>query len=243
MALAVADIVTEAGYLLNDVDGTRWTTAKIHQWISECHIMLVADAPAVCVERGVIDLAAGPVQTLDDTLSLLMQIVGISDASGIVSSVVTECTDKELFLENPAWMSDDAATPVHFAKAAGDIRKFYLYPFLAGTGYALADYVSVPVTAAEMAPLTAAEIETPADPPRVPVTTLTAFSAEFLPIFVDYVLYRCFGEDSDNAYNMQLSVQYFGAYQAKLSAYANALGAVTSVAKLPSTYRREAPAA
>jgi len=242
MALVIADIASAAGILLNDVDAVRWTPATLSTWIAECHIYLATIAPAVCVERGPQPIVNGPVQPLATTVLSMARIYGICDGNGIVSSALTECTDKELFLENPAWMSGDAAVPIHYAKAAGDMRKFYLYPFYSGEASVseedpsiagikvLMDYVSVPVTAAEID-------WTVTDPPGTPLESISAFDVGFQPLFVDYILYRAFGEDADHAANMQLSDNYFNSFAAKLAALAEALGA--GEIKAPRPYRRK----
>lgn len=209
MGLPVRDIMTAAGMLLSDTDATRWTPADLLVWIRECHATLASDAPAVCMERGPQAVVEGPVQTLPAPLMTMVAILGLCDDAGEVSSVLTQCGDRELFLENPAWMSDAVGIPVHYAKAVADLRKYYLYPPMDGAGFVLMDYVSLPLAIEDM---------------DIDDTELEPFDVAFLPIFTDYVLYRAFGIDSDNISNMELSVSYFQAYQAKLTAYAQATG-------------------
>lgn len=215
MPLVVADVAREVQYLLQDTDGARWTPAQLAVWIAECHTYLASIAPAVCIERAPVAVATGGVQSLPATILQLGRILGVCDSNGVVSSSITEISDKELFLEQPAWMSSAAGTPLHFAKATGDKSKYYLYPPQNGSGYVLMDYVSVPVDPDDID-------WTDGSPTLTQINTL---DAELLPVVVDYVMYRAFGIDADNISNMALSDKYFDMFASKLAAYASAMGA------------------
>jgi len=168
-------------------------------WIYEGHIQILNDAPDLCKVRGVVATAAGAVQTLPANIHTLLYVYGICSAGGVVSSILTEVRDTDLFIENPTWMSGAAATPVHWAHSSANTGAYYLYPFSAGTGYILADYAEQPTLGTDIA-----------------TDTLDMFDVTLLPAFVDYVLYRAFGIDGDNIENLALSKEYLTSYVAKL---------------------------
>ena len=227
--MLVADVAKAVGYLLNDVGAERWTPMQLSVWVAECHIYLAAIAPAVCVERGPQPIVAGPKQALDTTVQSMARILGTCDANGVVADILTECSDTELFLEVPGWMAEPAGTPLHYAKASGDLRVFYLYPPNDTAAHVLMDFVRVPYRWEDLNWTT-----TPV------VDDLAMFDNSFIPIFADYVLYRAFGADADNVANMQLSDNYFNMFMAKLAAVATAMGA--SDLSLPKKTPRKAAA-
>jgi hypothetical protein len=200
MAIEVQEIVTSVRLLLNDVGADRWDDDQLLNWIYEAHIQVINDAPDLCKVRGVVATVAGAAQTLPATIHTLVYVYGICNVSGVVSSILTEVTDTELFIENPAWMSAAAATPVHWAHNSANAGAYYLYPFSAGTGYILADYIEQPTLGTDVA-----------------TDTLDMFDVTLIPAFVDYVLYRAFGIDSDHTENMALSKDYLSSYVAKLA--------------------------
>lgn len=199
--LAIRDIITSVRHLLSDRGADRWDDEQLFLWINEAHTQLISDAPSLCKERGVIPTTGAAVQELPEALFRLIFVYGICDSSGVVSALLTEARDTDLFNENPAWMGMSPDVPVHWAQNTADFTSYYLYPVPEDPGYLLADYISVPVR-----------------PTNAESGQLDMFDHTLLPVFVDYVLYRAFGVDSDNTENMALSKDYLLSYITKTGA-------------------------
>jgi len=208
VTLSVQAIVDSVRPLLQDAAGDRWTDSTIFNWIHEAQLTILGTAPGLYASRTIAPITATPRQDLPNDTHVMLGILGVCDVNGVVTGGLTPIAEDVLFLEDPAWMSGTPAMPLHYARLRTDDQHYYLYPVPPATGFVLMDRVEIPAA------------------PDALGDTLPLFRIEAEPLFVDYVLYRCFGEDADNQNNMTLSKNYQMDFRGKLKEYLGMLGAL-----------------
>ncbi|GLQ09249.1 hypothetical protein GCM10007913_11810 [Devosia yakushimensis] len=227
-----AEIMRDAGILLNDEKHTRWSLPELCGWINEASRAIVLGKPSAKTHTRTLQLEAGTKQNVAAVSGLptpiaLVEVVRnvAGPAEPLVGGRTVRATSRTILdAQDPYW---HVADRVPFRKEVRHIvyeeqlpLEFYVYPGNDGTGFVEAIVSHVP----------AALVATGAD------DALTSYAAEIdlaepysVPI-LDYVLFRCQSKDDTAAMPGRASVHY--------QAFASAIGLKIQVEGASSTNSR-----
>lgn len=222
--LSSADIAKKVAILLNDAGHTRWTISEVATWINAGCLELVMLKPTALTINVAMKLSAGSKQALAGATFLdtesgaaatitpiqLLGVVRNLGTDGLNTSVgaaIVGIKRKTLDVALPLWHTMTGAAVKNFMFDAKNPKIFYIYPG-AKAGSTL--HIEVCVS-------------------RQPVNVLAKDATEFgtddidaglddgyeAPL-VDYVLYRAFAKDIEDAGNAQRSQWHFQAFQQAL---------------------------
>lgn len=191
-------IVSRARIVLNDADGTRWPDAELALWTTDAERTTIVRRPDSGAKGVTFTCAAGSKQS----------IAGLSPVGLRLLDVVRTATGRHIRLTDgdaldthrPGWSAATQGIPVNWVYDSRVPQTFYVYPpAIVGTEI---DIVYVP----RAAEVTAANLDT------LDMVVDDAFSGALL----NYVLYRAYAKDSDNAHNATLAAMYLAAFEADL---------------------------
>lgn len=224
MALSSSAIAAKAAYQLQDAGNVRWTPPEISTWINAACREIVMLKPNSLVANVSMKLNPGtkqnlsgavfvdpstglavvltPVQLLDVTRNM-----GSNGTDSSAGNAITHIERKVLDTTLPSWHSIQAGSDVKYFMFDPKIpRTFYVYP---------------------QAPTSSLYIEVVVS--RLPVNTLadgavalgrsdidSGFDAIYENVIVDYVLYRAYGDDAENAAGSQRSQFHYQSFQSAL---------------------------
>lgn len=197
--IAVADVLSRVGLILNDVEFVRWTKPELFGWINDGAGEIVIRRPPAGAKTVELSLVAGVKQSLPENSHLLMDIVrNLPNGRRIT---VAERHRLEESVPNWYGMSGSAVVR-HYSYEDRNPQQFYVYP---------------PALAA-----TKVEAVIACVPPKIAdETAMLELGAEYIGPLVSYVVYRALLKDSEYA-NGQVAVAHF-------QAFSEALGTNTQV--------------
>lgn len=172
-----ASVVARArAYVLQDLDGVRWTDSEVLAWFNEFQSDLVTYRPSAYVKSATYALGSGVRQVVPDDCVLLIDIP--ANTSG---RVVRICKREQLDAKAPGWRSVDPSDEVrHFMFADTDPRAFLIYPPNTGNG--------------------SVEIIYGAYPPKLSdLSQSTVLEEIYSAAAVDYLIYRMLSKDAETA--------------------------------------------
>lgn len=202
----VVDLLARAGTLLLDSGAVRWTRVELQNWLNDAYREAVALKPDCNTLTATFSCAEGPRQTLatdfPDAARLIEVVrnVAATSAKGAVRP-----TDRRSL--------DDARRNWYAETPSVDVQLFMFDPRLPKEFL-----VYPPATAAAQLEIMYAEVPTPHALTEEQLgDTLTADVIRLDDIYanalLDYVLYRAFSKDTENAANAERAVAYFGAFR------------------------------
>jgi hypothetical protein len=197
MAVAVADIITRAQTILQDVTGTRWPTVELLGWLNDSYKEIVQARPDLYpVSTPSFACAAGTRQTAPTGALRMIDVV----RNGTGTKRAVRLIDRRILDDQlPSWHSQAATTEIqHWMFDPRTPREFLVYP-PASSGTTL-EIVYSAVPAAHSA-----------------ATGNIAIIDSYANVMLDYILYRAYTKDAEYTANAQRAVAHFTALQ-------NALG-------------------
>lgn len=174
-----------------DADAYRYSDVDLLRWLNEFYTALCILVPSECLTSAFIALVAGVKQRLPDGATSLKAVT--RNSNGTVISM-TSRSAIEAFV--PDWYSmTPSATVKHYMPDLSDPLAFYTYPPAeAGT-----------------------QVEVEYSGPAPQATTLSeAFKVkdQYAPAAVNYLAYRLYSKDQEDAANMQAATAYYAAFRA-----------------------------
>lgn len=179
--------------LLQDenLSAPRYTDAELLAWLNEAYLAIIKIVPAEGMRVGNITLAAGVNQSLPAGGILLVSVRRNMDLSG---AVITPTSRAALDAFVPGWhTSTQASTIVHYMPDATDASRFSVYPPALANTVVEAQWVHTPEPATSLSE-------------EIKVRDV------FAPALVNYVAFRLYSKDADDASNAQVASAYYSAF-------------------------------
>jgi hypothetical protein len=196
--ILASDLIYRAGILLQDETHIRWTTTELIAWINEGVGALIRLKPAAGAKRVLFGLASGAMQTLDEYVVQLIDVVHNMAADKVTPGRAIRLTDRQLIdSANPDWHTMKKATVIkHFMYDDRTPAIFYVYP------------PSMPNVLIEaVMAIMPAPIDNELDKIQL--------SLEYADSVLNYMLYRAFAKDNEYA-NAAMSTGYYQAFIASM---------------------------
>lgn len=196
MTTSVSSLMTRLDDDLQDATRVRWTAAERLRWLNDGQREIVMYKPNANSAIVNIPLVAGTKQTIPAGHIQLLYI-SRNMGTGATPGRVIRLVDRDIMdAQMPGWHSDTAnATVRHYMVDDQTPANFYTYP---------------PVPASPSVVVEGACSVSPTDCTANGNITLSDIYANAL---VDYVLYRCFRKDSEDAGNAQLAIAHYQAFE------------------------------
>jgi hypothetical protein len=201
MKISASSVIGKVRHILFDAlvtigdtsDGVAWTNEELLNWISDGQVAISASNPGSCTEYSIYKLSPGAIQTIPDKAYALLDVtrnMGIAGtAPGATVQKIPRASLDNLY---PDWHRSSPASVVKgFCYSSDSPEKFFCYPPQPKTNQG---YVEVLVATT---------------PTPVSVATQSlSISERYEPALVDYVAYRAFSRNSDNAQYLNLAESF-----------------------------------
>lgn len=183
-------IINRAATVLEDTSNVTWTRAELLGWLNEAQSQVVAFKPSANTVRQNLSLAAGTLQSLPASATVLM------DIPRNVGGPAVRPVSRELLDAGPYdWHTAKAAAVVkNYVYNDDEGSVFYVFPPNTGSGNVVVVFAAVPSQITSEAQ--AIEIE-------------DGYQAALL----NYVLYRAYSKDTDYVETAQKAAAYYGAFK------------------------------
>ncbi len=212
MAFPASAVMSEAAKLLIDEGGRRWPPIELLMWLNAGIRELLILKPTAYSQTVQLNMAAGTLQTLDDTHSNLIRVIRNLGAGAAGGRAIRQ-VDRESLDDIGLDWHDSAVVPqshivMHVVADTADPETFYVYPGNDGTG-AIEAVVSI----------VHPELAAPADPSAIPNFTASIDLDDiYRNALVDYVCYRAFTKDELIAGAKQSAAVHYQQFAAALGA-------------------------
>lgn len=202
--ILVSEIFERTGRLLHDEGATRWTAAEMLDWYNEGLLDAVTRRPALLPSVDTFVCVAGCLQVVPaDRISIISVGRNLGPAAAPKSGPIPLTMDKTAMDRlHPTWMSDP---PKHTVAVVigqpGLTHQFYTYP-------------QQPSTSQGRLEITFSKR------PTVVTLTTAAFEPadEYMPIIIEYLLWRAMSKDGENPQLTTLAAQHLQNYLGLLGA-------------------------
>lgn len=180
--LAAKVAIDGATRLLHDAENTRWSRTDLLAWLNQGQRQIVQIRPDAKTARGEITLAEGPDQVIPVTGLRLLRIT-----RNVAGRVITLISEEQLTDFDPAWAAATAKSVVkHYMHDPREPKAFQVYPpAIAGSKVQGVWSVNPTDCANEASAMDLDDI--------------------YEPAIVDYILFRAYSRDSEEAGNAQLA--------------------------------------
>lgn len=196
--MLASDIISRAQILLQDVAGTRWTTAELLKWISDGQRVIALVRPDSSVDNVSFTMVAGTKQTLPADGLRLLDVVRNLAANGDPGRAVRMVERETLDAQDLMWHTRaSTGTVTNFMYDNRDPLHFYVYPKAAANQKLEIIYSKDPaeITSASQA---------------------LAVNDLYAEPLLNYVMFRSYGKDAEYAANAGLAQSYLGVFNAML---------------------------
>lgn len=197
MATLASAILDRAAVILQDTENVRWTVAELLKWLSDGQASIVQLKPDAGTVNTSVRLKAGARQELPAVGISLVDIPRNMGLDGATPGDAVRMADREDMDANaPGWMTAaPSATVLNFVCNKADPLHFYIYPPQPGTGQGYVEMVYVAYPAAVEA-----------------ITDAISLPDIYAPMLLDFVLYRAYQKDAEDAVNAQRSTTHMAAF-------------------------------
>ena len=205
MAVAVADIITRAQTILQDVTGTRWPTPELLNWLNDSYKEIVQVRPDLYpVTDPSFACVAGTRQSAPTGALRMIDVVrNGGGAKRAVRLIDRRILDDQL----PSWHSQAGTTEIqHWMFDPRSPREFLVYPPASSGATLEIVYSAVPAAHAS-------------------ATGNIAIVDSYANVMLDYMLYRAYTKDAEYTANAARAQAHYSAMQAALSSGAASDGA------------------
>ena len=202
-AIQVNDVVTRVSQLLQDTTHIRWPLAEKLGYITDAVREICLYKPDACAKTVTHTLAAGVRQDLPADCFALIAV--LSNGSG---EAVRPTARAQMDAIAPGWQTGAASATVrHWMFDPQDQNQILVYPPQPSVspGSLVITYAAAPAEAVAGGTLTIKDV--------------------WLPVLVNYVLFRLYAKDAEYAGNANLATAYYQAFNAQLVGRGNAEGA------------------
>lgn len=229
MTTTAAELMNNAGIMLQDEQHIRWTLPELARWIDEAIKTICLENPAAATRSTIFPLKVGTLQRLplalldngDQPLSLQKIVRNIDDAEKPEAGgrVITIVSAKILDAQEPNWQNERYVpfkkTVRHYVYDEKNPLEYYVYPGNNGLGYveAVIAYCPAPISEKQKdSNTTQNTIEKWDKPIGLPGTYSTCVA--------EYLMYRALLKD-DTTGSAGRANYHFNQFQTMLAAKAN----------------------
>lgn len=191
MAIAVADLISRTGHILQDEDNVRWEVPELIEWINDAARETIVRRPAAGAVTAVLTLVAGTKQSLPPAGIEFLDLIRNMASDGVTPGRSVRRVDRQLLDDQmPDWHTARAAACVrHFTYDERAPQTFYVYP-PAKDGIKVEALYSQQPTAVTQA------------------TDTLEMQNEYQNVLVEYVVYRALSKDSEYANGTVAALHY-----------------------------------
>ncbi len=206
----VVDLIKRAHTILLDASAVRWTALELQDWLNDGYKEIVALHPDSNAQTATFTCAAGYRQDISATYPEAYRVLEIISNKAALSNKrpVQLVSRKSMDTVRPGWYNDSQSISIE--KYMYDKRvpkEFLVYPPATSTAQLEIIYATVP------APHTLTEVQL-MNPATSEVIRLDVIYANPL---LDYMLYRAFSKDSDQANNAARATAHYQAMVTSLN--------------------------
>lgn len=202
MAFTAQNVLKRVVITLQDANAVRWPTAELVRYLNDGQRDIALVRPDATSTTATLALVAGARQTLPSTGAKLLEIIrntsGTKRAIRLTSRVILDA-------QSPDWYSKTGVTDIrHYTYDPREPRIFYVYPPAASSGASVELIYSAYPT----------DITEPGGSALyTDVTGNISVADIYVNALVNYILYRAYSKDSENAMNAQLAASFYQLYQ------------------------------
>lgn len=202
MTTPAQTIIQSAAETLQDLGAVRWSTAELVRYLNAGQLETVMLRPDSNTVNATFTCVAGAKQTLPTAAVRLLDIT--RNVASISSKGVVRLVNRSLFdNHSPNWQAETGSVNIkHYMMDPADRTTFYVYPPAISTAQVNIVYAAYPTA-----------VTIPAGG-----TTFTAVTGNialpdiFANALVDYVLYKAFAKDAEQAGNGARSQAHYAAF-------------------------------
>jgi hypothetical protein len=205
----VVDIISKVATLLKDATGVRWPVLELQGWLNDAYREIVNLKPDSNAKTAVYSCVAGPRQDITGTFAEATQLLDVlrNVAAGSDKSAVKLITRQTLDDMNRSWYGlTGSVTIERFTYDPRVNKEFLVFPPAAVGAELEVMYASIPSPHT----LTQQQLENPA------TTEVIRLSDSFGNTLVDYVLYRAYSKDAEEAGMAARAAAHFQLFQNSL---------------------------
>lgn len=190
-----ASVINKAAILLLDLANVRWTRAELLGWINDAQRAVALSKPDASNSVASVKLIAGTKQALPPDAWLLMDVVRNMGTNGTTPGQAIRIVTRELIdAMNPSWHASPQVSVIdNYIYNVQDQISYYVYPPSDGTGYIELNYAQLP-------------------PDVLTEANLLVISDIYVPVVLDYIMYRCCSKDAEYAAGLRLASAYYKSF-------------------------------
>lgn len=213
--IPVSSLIYRAGLLLQDEEHVRWTRLELIEWINDAVCAVIRMKPAAGARRAVFALDPGARQTLDGSVTQLIDIVCNLGADDVTPGRAVRMTERHLLdSANPDWYRmKQSSTVRHYTYDDRMPSIFYVYPPAAAGAKVEMIHAVLPD-----------EVTSPDDSLEVNV--------EYTDAILSYIVFRCLSKDSEFA-SAAMATGYYQAFLSSMGAGEQGEQGATPMNKVP----------
>lgn len=197
MAISSNTIIGKAQTILQDESAVRWTTTELLSWLNDGQREVCLLKPSVSATNQSVTMVEGTKQSIPVGGLQVLRLVRNLSSAGAGGKVVQVIARDVLDTRKPLWHSETATAVVdHYTFDELDPRTFYVYPPNNGTGFI--------------------EVVYAVEPSQILVGEDISIPDIHANNLLDYILYRAYGKETDQAGSQQRSAQHYQALAASL---------------------------
>lgn len=187
--ISVTEVLQQAATALTDTRHVRWSKPEIIDYLNDGLSAVLIRKPNAFMARTTLTVSSNPVE-LPDNAYALMSVEKIGDVRGQFTPIET------LDRFYPDWRVKEGV-PQAWTKATDELTQFWLYPVPSKP-------VDVDVQYSQI-------IKVDGEEGFIPIQTV------YQSILLDYILYRAFSKDAENASEAQKSGAHYQLFNAALA--------------------------
>ncbi|PSV11657.1 hypothetical protein C0W59_19175 [Photobacterium kishitanii] len=181
MSIKVSDLIEQVAELLVDKGNVRWSQSELINYINDALAAIIMRRPSITAADSVISVTNNPVVLPNDAYSLLT-VEKIGDYRGQYTPIET------LDRFYPMWRTQIGIAQC-WTKHNDELLRFWIFP-------APQEPINVEVIYSKV-------ITVKAQTDVIPLTSV------YVGILIDFVLFRAFGKDAENASEESKSLMHF----------------------------------
>ena len=213
----VVDLIDRARTILLDTTSVRWALTELQWWLNDSYREVLTIRPDSNTLTGEFACVAGPRQVLTSTFANASRLISvIRNTAATSNKYAVRLVDRRVLDDQrKGWYTETATVSVEeYMFDARQPRDFLVYPPATTLARLEVAYAQVPAAHT----LTSGQLADTAN------TEVIRIDDSFANALLDYVLYRAYTKDAEQAANAQRAMAHYQAFQNALgvSAQANA---------------------
>jgi len=212
MTTTAQSVIRRAAETLQDLGAVRWSTGELVRYLNDGQRAIIIHRPDATATNAVFSCVAGAVQTIPATAYRLLD--ALNNAASVSTKEVVRIIDRALLdRQIPGWQNEAATLNIkHVMHDPRNRKTFYVYPPALVPAQLNVVFSNHPTDIAEPG----------AGTTYTSVTGDISVVDELANALCDYVLYRAFAKDAEQAGNAGRAQAHYQAFQNALGVEANA---------------------